>query len=51
MSNHQLYAQILHLATNFEEHCNLRAKQSNQNKTMNDLVKEVIAQDKQLVWC
>lgn len=50
MKSYDVYARILHLATHYEEHCNLRAKQSNQPKTMNDIVKEVIAQDKSLVW-
>ena len=51
MKSYDIYSRILYLATNHKEHCDLRAKQSNQPKTMQDIVKEVIAQDNTLVWC
>jgi hypothetical protein len=50
--NYQLYARILRLFTDFEEHCRMRGLQSGQDADgMRNVVRDVIATDLTLVWC
>lgn len=51
-TNYQLYARILRLFNDFEEHCRLCGLQSGQDgDSMRKIVRDVIAPDLSLVWC
>lgn len=51
-TNFDIYARILRLETDFEAHCRLCATNIGQDpKSLYNIVRDVIAADKTLVWC